>query len=161
MNSSDRMSPWPASSILETSIVEDRSFLRIRQTPSSVMVALMTVKDWQQSTMIRINLQSSNAAAKLMHILPSHVPFPRLLTVPGIEAVSISSTLFKIPSGVLKPTMTFGTPRRKDCIQNFINFLSNAMRSRSFRMSAVVLSSTQLMGPPSVGFESHTNMCQQ
>jgi len=93
-------------------------------------------------------------------MLPSHVPFPRRLTVPGIEAVSISSTLFRIPSGVRNPTMILGTPRRNDWIQNFINFRSKVIMSRSFRMSALVFNSTQLIGPSSVGLISHTETCQ-
>jgi hypothetical protein len=95
-----------------------------------------------------------------MHIFPSQVPFPRLFTVPGIDAVSISSTLFKMPSGVRNPTMIFGTPRRNDCIQNFMSLRSNVTISLSFRMSALVFSSTQLIGLPSVGLESHTCICQ-
>lgn len=103
-----------------------------------------------------VALQSSRLAAKLIHMLPSQVPFPLLLTVLGIEAVSISSIRFKKPSGVRNPTMIFGTPSRKDWIQNFISFLSRLIISRSFRMSAVVLSSIQLIGLSSVGFESQT-----
>lgn len=90
-------------------------------------------------------------------MFPSQVPFPLLLTVPGIEAVSISSTLFKIPSCVRNPTMILGTPRRKDCIQNFISLRSKVIISLSFRISALVLSSTQLIGLSSDGFESHTD----
>src|SRR5882724_5863241 len=110
--------------------------------------------------MCKLDLQSSNADAKLIHILPSQVPFPRLFTVPGIEAVSISSTLFKIPSGVRNPTIILGTPRRNDCIQNFMSLRSNVIMSLSFRISALVFSSTQLMELPSVGLESHTCSCQ-
>jgi hypothetical protein len=106
---------------------------------------------------IRIEyLHSNNSDAKLMHIFPSQVPFPRLFTVPGIDAVSISSTLLRMPSGVRNPTMIFGTPRRNDCIQNFISFRSKVIISRSLRISALVLSSTQLIELPSDGLESHT-----
>ena len=89
-------------------------------------------------------------------MFPSQVPFPRLFTVPGIEEVSISSTLFRIPSGVRNPTMILGTPRRNDCIQNFMSLRSNVIMSLSFRISALVFNSTQLVGLPSVGLESHT-----
>lgn len=92
-----------------------------------------------------INIQSRNASAKLIHMFPSHVPLLRLLTVPGIAAVSSSSTRTRIPLWLRKPTMIFGTPRRKDCIQNFINLRSKASISRSERGSTDVLSSTQLM----------------
>jgi hypothetical protein len=97
------------------------------------------------------NMQSSNAEVKFIHMFPSHVPLPLLLTVLGIDAVSISSILFKNPSGVRNPTMIFGTPRRNDCIQNFISFLSKVTKSLSFRISAVVLSSTQFIGETSEG----------
>lgn len=159
MNSSERISPCPVSSTLKTSIVEDRSFLRILQTPSPIIVAFKTVPI-SYIVIAWADLQSSNADAKLIHIFPSHVPFPRLFTVPGIDAVSISSTLFKMPSGVRNPTMILGTPRRNDCIQNFISLRSNVIISLSFRISALVFSSTQLMGLPSVGFESHTCTCK-
>ncbi len=110
----------------------------------------------ETSKQFRADSQSSKADAKLIHIFPSQVPFPRLLTVPGIEAVSISSILFNIPSGVRNPTMIFGTPRRKDCIQNFMSLRSNATISLSFRMSTLVFNSTQLIGLPSVVLQSHT-----
>jgi len=104
----------------------------------------------------KANLQSSNADVKLIHIFPSQVPFPRLLTVPAIEAVSISSILFKMPSGVRNPTIILGTPSRKDCIQNFMSLRSKVIISLSLRMSALVFNSTQFMGLPSVGLESQT-----
>ena len=105
--------------------------------------------------------QSSSADAKLMHILPSQVPFPALLTAPGIDAVSISSILFRIPSGVRNPTIILGTPSRNDCIQNFISLRSKVIISLSFRMSALVFSSTQFTGLPSEGLASQTDASQR
>lgn len=102
------------------------------------------------------DLQLSNPSAKLMHIFPSHVPRPLRLTVEGMVAVSISSTRFKIPSGVLKPTTIFGTPRRNDWIQNFSSLRSKFTISLSLRMSALVFNSTQLGGVESVGLVSQT-----
>jgi hypothetical protein len=43
IKSSGRISPWPASSILNTSITDDLSCRRIRQTPSPEMVAFKTM----------------------------------------------------------------------------------------------------------------------
>lgn len=114
MNSAERMSPWPVFSTLNTSILEDLSFLRTRHTPSSTIIAFKTVSCQMIPACREVDLQSSNEEAKLIHMFPSHVPLPRLLTVPGIEAVSISSIRFKNPSGVRNPTIIFGTPRRKD-----------------------------------------------
>jgi hypothetical protein len=71
--------------------------------------------------------------------------------------VSISSTLFRMPSCVLKPTIILGTPSRKDWIQNFISFRSKVTMSLSFRISALVFSSTQFIGLSSVGLESQTD----
>ncbi len=96
-----------------------------------------------------------------MHMVPSHVPLPCLLTIPGIEAVFISSILFKKPSGVLNPTIIFGTPSKNDWIQNFINLRSRVTISLSFRISAVVFSSTQLIGESSTGLQSHTESNQR
>lgn len=95
--------------------------------------------------MNEIYLQSNNPAAKLIHMFPSHVAFPLLFTVPGIFSVSISSILTRIPFWSRKPTIIFGTPRRKDWIQNFISLRSKARRSRSDWGLTEVLSSTQLM----------------
>lgn len=103
-------------------------------------------------------LHSKNSAAKLMHTFPSHWR-PRFATVPGIPSTSISSTLWRIPSRERKPTMIFGTPSRNDWIQNFMSFRSKLSLSRSLRISAEVLSSTQWIGSPGLGgFESQT-MC--
>lgn len=169
MNSSERISPCPVSSIRNTSIMEDLSFLRIRHTPSPTIVSFRTaivshtVFSSLASSLPKVEIeemkysQSSNPAAKLMHIFPSQVPFPLLFTVPGILAVSISSTLFRNPSGVLNPTIILGTPNKKDWIQNFISLRSNVSISRSLRISALVFSSTQFMGwVGSWGLASHT-----
>ena len=53
--------------------------------------------------------------------------------------------------------MIFGTPRRKDWIQNLRSFRSYLSMSRSLEMVAEVLSSTQLMASFLLGgLESHT-----
>lgn len=62
-----------------------------------------------------------------------------------------------MPSRERKPTMILGTPSRKDWAQNLRSLRSKLSRSRSDRMSALVLSSTQLIGEPGVGgLESQT-----
>ncbi len=157
MNSSEIISPCPVSSTLKTSITDVRSFLRTLQTPSSFMVAFKTAFGQRCFDVIPESLQSSSADAKLMHMLPSQVP-PLFFTVPGIEVVSISSILFRIPSGVRNPTIILGTPRRNDCIQNFISFLSKLIMSLSFRISALVFNSIQLIGLSSQGFASQTKL---
>ena len=88
---------------------------------------------------------SKNIAVKLMHMFPSQ-RFESRLTATGMSCVSNSRTSRRIPACVRKPTMIFGTPRRNDCIQNFNNFRWNFFWSWGFRISAEVLSSTQLMG---------------
>lgn len=105
------------------------------------------------------NPQSRNALAKLIHVFPSHLARPRFCTLKGMLAVSISSSLSSLPSLERNPTMIFGTPSKKDWIQNFSSLRSKFSMSRSFRISALVLSSTHLMGAPfSGGFESQTVM---
>ena len=81
----------------------------MRQTPSPLTVSLMN---------------SSIAAAKLIQVLPSHVPCPWRLTTEGIFCVSCSTSFNKWPSGDRKPTTIFGTPSRKDCAQNLRSFRS-------------------------------------
>lgn len=106
--------------------------------------------------MARKNLHSKKALAKLIHTLPSHC-LPLRATVVGIEATSISSSFWRIPSRDRNPTMILGTPRRNDWIQNLSSLRSKFSLSRSLRMSMEVLSSTQLIGSPALGgFESHT-----
>ena len=55
IKSSGKMSPWPVSSCLKTSIVVDLSFLRILQTPSPVILALRTryVNIWESRRWVR------------------------------------------------------------------------------------------------------------
>src|SRR4051812_32408788 len=93
MNSSERISPCPVSSTLNTSIVEVLSLLRTLHTPSPVIVAFRTavVRHMSWKSMNGKHLQSSKEAAKLMHMFPSQVPLPCLFTVEGIDAVSSSS----------------------------------------------------------------------
>lgn len=98
-NSSEMIFELSDSSVRNTSMTLEFSCLLIRQTPSPVIVSFK---------------KSRKEAAKLIQRLPSHVPFPVLLTVPGMDAVSISSSRCRIPFRLLKPTIIFGTPRRKD-----------------------------------------------
>lgn len=92
-----------------------------------------------------------------MHTFPSHWALPRRRTVSGIFTVSISSSLSSRPSRDRNPTMIFGTPSRNDWIQNFMSLRSKLSMSRSDRISAEVLSSTQFIGLPfSWGLTSHT-----
>lgn len=101
------------------------------QTPSPCTVDLM---------------KSSIAAAKLMQVLPSHVPCPCRFTMEGIFCVSCSINFSKWPSGDRKPTMIFGTPRRKDCAQNFKSFRSYFTSSFCVTGCWAVLSSTHGIG---------------
>lgn len=104
----------------------------------------------------RADSHSRKEAAKFVQMLPSHCR-PRRATVSGIEATSMSSTRCRIPSRERKPTMMRGTPSRNDWIQNLSSLRSKLSRSRSLRISADVLSSTQLMGSPALGgLESQT-----
>lgn len=96
-----------------------------------------------------------------MQMLPSHCR-PRRATVSGIEATSMSSTRCRMPSRDRKPTMMRGTPSRNDWIQNLSSLRSKLSRSRSLRISAEVLSSTQLMGSPALGgLESQTGRARR
>lgn len=105
---------------------------------------------------MKADSQSRNEAAKLVHTFPSHCR-PRRATVSGMDATSMSSTRCRTPSRERKPTMMRGTPSRKDWIQNLSSLRSKLSRSRSLRISADVLSSTQLMGSPAFGgLESQT-----
>jgi len=161
MNSSVRILPCPVSSTLKTSTLGALGRLRILQTPSSTMTERRTTFDVSNLVLpcgffVR-NPQSRNALAKLIHVFPSHFPPPRFCTLNGIVAVSISSSRSSLPSRERNPTMILGTPSRKDWIQNFSSFRSKFSMSRSFRISALVLSSTHLMGAPfSGGLESQT-----
>ena len=102
------------------------------------------------------DMHSRKAAVKLMHALPSHDRL-RPLTNAGILFVSSSSKLRRTPRRSRKPTMIFGTPSRKDWIQNFWSFRSYLRRPLSFSMHALVFSSTQLTGRSgSCGFSSQT-----
>ena len=100
----------------------------------------------RQNVRRRNNIHSRKVAAKLIQIFPSHVPRPDFLTLFGMLAVSSSSKRRRIPPWSRNPTTILGTPRRKDCAQNFRSFRSNLTMSRSFLISAEVLSSTQLIG---------------
>ena len=64
------------------------------------------------------NPQSKKAAVKLMHRFPSHSP-EVFLTMRGMSFVCNSSSRWRMPFCVRKPTMILGTPSRKDCTQNF------------------------------------------
>ena len=98
-------------------------------------------------------IHSRKAAAKLMETFPSQLPFPCLLTRPGMFFVSSSSMWSRMPRFVLKPTIILGTPSRNDWIQNFWSLRSYLSMSLSFSMHAEVLSSTQSIGLSlSVGF---------
>lgn len=123
MNSSVRMLPCPASSTLNTSIVDEPARLLILQTPSSSIVFLNPIYISNQPCNVgshkcdesrRGHIQSRNALAKLIHMLASQLRTPRFAAVPGIEAVWISSSLVRMPPCERKPTMILGTPRRKD-----------------------------------------------
>ncbi len=96
-------------------------------------------------------LHSRKRAVKLIHVFPSQAGawlfFPaRLATMFGMLIVSSSSTRCKIPLLLRKPMMILGTPRRKDWIQILSNLRSYLTKSLSFSSSAVVFSSTQLIG---------------
>lgn len=92
-----------------------------------------------------------------MQTFPSQLPFPSLLTFPGIVWVSISSRRNNIPALSRNPTMILGTPRRKDWAQNLSSFRSNLIFSLSLNSSDVVFNSTQLIGSSfRAGFESQT-----
>lgn len=78
-----------------------------------------------------------------MQMFPSQVTLPPFLTLFGMLAVSSSSKRWTIPRSSRKPTMILGTPSKNDCAQNFSSFRSYFTMSRSFLISADVLSSTQ------------------
>lgn len=160
VNLDESMSPWPLSSSLKTSMTGDFSRLRIRHVPSVLTTDLspnikirrddLCGHEWNHS-------HSRNAAVKLMQTFPSQLPFPSLLTLPGIVWVSMSSSRNSIPCLSRNPTTIFGTPRRKDCAQNLSSFRSNLIFSLSLNSSEVVFNSTQLMGSSfRAGFESQT-----
>lgn len=103
-----------------------------------------------------MNSHSKKSAAKLIHMFPSHWR-PLRPTVSGMAATSISSTRCRTPSRDRNPTTILGTPRRNDWIHHFMSLRSKLSRSRSPRISAEVLSSTQWMGAPGcAGLESQT-----
>ena len=163
-NSLDKISPLPLSSTLNTSITGAFSLFRILHTPPSSEIVFFNPINYPpkyQHTSLHSphptnkkttqeNLQSKNPAVKLIHTLPSHVPFPLFFTVLGKLSVCSSSRLSRTPSLLLNPTMIFGTPKRKDWIQNLSNLRSYFRISRSVLGVAAVLSSTQLMGPVEV-----------
>lgn len=152
------MSPYPFSSRKKTSITGDLSRRRIRHTPSEVIVCLSPGKISMVEWHLTIgHLQSRKLAVKLIQRLPSHEFLPLRLTKPGILFVSNSSSRCKIPILLRNPIMIFGTPSKKDCIQNFRSFRSYLSMSLSFSIIADVLSSTQLIGSSlSSGLQSQT-----
>lgn len=108
----------------------------------------------------------------MIHRFPSQLA-PALFTSPGIFWVFSSWILWRMPSFVRlakpyagiceqqtlerNPTMIFGTPSRKDWIQNLLSFRSNFTLSASEKISWLVFSSTQLMGSSGLsGRQSHT-----
>ena len=99
-NSRDRMSPYPDSSTLKTSIIKDLSFRRMHQMPSPVIVCFSPGKVMHhykcQNLRLMGVLQSRNAAVKLMHKLPSQRP-DFLFTMPGMSLVSNSCNLSRMP----------------------------------------------------------------
>lgn len=152
----ERISPFPECSTLKTSKQCNLSVLRILQTPSPTITVLSPGHhDWiswgslakfvpSHNNRMGHDLQSRNAAAKLMHTFPSQSCVP-LLTMSGMACVSSSSRRFNIPFPVRRPTIILGTPSRKDCAQNLRSLRSNFTWSRWVEISAAVLSSTQLM----------------
>lgn len=163
LNSSERISPWPVSSTLKTSMVGDWGRRRIRHTPSSLIVLEspgLSVGEAGGGGVQREKEGGSHSRktpAKLTHMSAFHEGLGRELTVCGIRCVSISSRLARTPSRVRKPTMILGTPSRNDWIQNFMSLRWKTSASWGPRISTDVLSSTQLIGAPfSTGFESQT-----
>lgn len=154
----DKMFPCPFSSILNTSMTEAPSRLRILHNPSQLTTVFSPILEFSfaiHATRRQDDLHSRKLAAKLIHMLPSQL-FPP--TFPGMLCVSISSMRNRIPCRSRKPTIIFGTPRRKAWAQNLRSFLSYFIMSRSPYISAVVFSSTQLIGSSFLfGLQSHTD----
>lgn len=103
-----------------------------------------------------MGLHSRNSPAKFTHMSAFHRAPCLEFTVCGMLCVSISLTSTRMPSLVRKPTIILGTPSRNDWIQNFMSLRWKLSMSWSERISAVVLSSTQFIGWPGWGLESHT-----
>jgi hypothetical protein len=126
------------------------------------MVPLSPVRDRQNTTSYKGaggNSHSRKSAPKLMHISPFHAGRSWRAIVSGMVAVWISSREERMPCWVRKPTMILGTPRRKDWSQNLRSLRWKFSTSRWLpgRISADVLSSTQLIGVPGwEGLESQT-----
>lgn len=57
-NAGERISPWPLSSILKTSMKEDLSRLRMRQTPSLIIVCFSPSRQGQRGKDQNQNLES-------------------------------------------------------------------------------------------------------
>ena len=140
------MSPVPCSSTLKSSITGDFSGFRILQVPSPLIVCFSPGQLAEGAYEIQDDIHSRKAAAKLMQTFPSQDPLPTFFTFPGILAVSSSSSRWTIPFWSRNPTIIFGTPSKNDCAQNLSSFRSYLSMSRSLRISAEVLSSTQWMG---------------
>lgn len=110
---------------------------------------------------VKLHLHSRNEAAKLTHVFPSQLWDPCLFTVPGMLWVSKSCSRSSCPDFDRNPTMIFGTPSRKDCIQNLHNLRSNLSWSESDWISSEVFNSTQLIGCSlSSGLRSQTIQCE-
>lgn len=152
------MSPLPFSSILNTSITGDFSRFRIRHVPSvltTVWSPDLVSKDF--IALFGLDLHSRKAAVKFIQMFPSQLPRPSRLTLPGNPWVSSSSSRRSIPSLSRNPTTILGTPRRKDCAQNLSSLRSYLSFSLSLINSAVVFSSTQLIGSSlRTGLQSQT-----
>ena len=149
-NAGNRISPCPDSSCLNTSTTGDLSLLRIRQTPSSLIVVFSPsgfplAKSTSLNRIQMENVHSRKLAVKLIQTFPSQDAL-FCFTSAGILLVSNSSMDWRIPCLLRKPTMIFGTPSRKDWIQNFSSFRSYLSMSLPLLMLAAVLSSTQLIG---------------
>ena len=140
--------------MLSTNPPDTRSCDRSSQNCSTISEALTQLIPHLLWT---INEQSRKTAVKFIQMFPSQVRRPLRLTLPGMLCVSISSVLRRTPSLLRKPTIIFGTPKRKDWAQIRSNFRSNFIILLSFRISSAVLSSIQFVGwSLSSDLQSHT-----
>lgn len=87
------------------------------------MLAISSSETYSKSrlTVMGRRLLSKNSSVKQIHAFASCFPF---FTVVGIFAVSSSSSCFRIPFLLRKPTMIFGTPSKNDWIQNLRSLCS-------------------------------------